>query len=311
MTAVADRRFFVSGVLEDCPPGRWITIDEFFRFFVAQGANFFIARNEWKLYIAELQYGSFGYMGEHTWELLQGRFIMAMLFEYAATLGLIDIAYVAPQFARNDFRDRWGTDDYLCLSRYDGLAYFRINELGAWCLGQTHLYQPEEVVARKTWRVLPNHDVVSSELNPDPADAMFLDKVADRTSDLVWRLDRERILTAVENGLAIEAITDFLEQRGSEPIPQTVETLLGDLRERATRLRDKGTVRMIECGDAETARLLLLDPKLKTLCLPAGARNLVFRTADDFESADTTAQTGVYHSVRRLKSPSAMGTSAK
>ena len=38
---------------------------------------------------------------------------------------------------------------------------------------------------------------------------------------------------------------------------------------------------MIECADAETARLLLVDPKLKTLCLPAGERNLVFRSADE------------------------------
>ena len=178
-------------------------------------------------------------------------------------------------------RDRWGTDDYSCLSRYDGLAYFRVNALGAWCLGQSPQYQSECVVVRKTWRVLPNHDVISSELNPDPADAMFLDKVAERTSDLVWRLDRERILTAVENGLAVEAITEFLEHHGSEPIPQTVATLLGDLRERASRLRNKGTVRMIDCGDAETARLLLLDPKLSTLCLAAGVRNLVFRTTDE------------------------------
>ena len=32
------------------------------------------------------------------WELLQGRFILAMLFEYAATLGLIDVAYIPPRW---------------------------------------------------------------------------------------------------------------------------------------------------------------------------------------------------------------------
>ena len=281
LSAVADRRSAISSVLEECPVGRWIAIDEFFRFLRAQNADFSIARHEWKLYIAELQYGGFGYSGDHTWKLLQGRFIMAMLFEYAATLGLIDVAYIAPQLARNDFRDRWGSDDYSCLSRYDGLKYFRINGLGAWCLGQAPHYQPEEIITRKTWRVLPNHDIVSSELNPDPIDVMFLDKVADRTSDLVWRLDREKILTAVEGGLTIATIVEFLKQHSSEPIPQTVEALLGDLGDRATRLRDKGTVRMIECADAETARLLLIDPKLKTLCLAAGARNVVFRTADE------------------------------
>jgi hypothetical protein len=281
LSAVADRRQVIAGVLEVCPAGRWIAIDEFFRFLVAQDANFPIARYEWKLYIEELQYGSFAYSGDHTWTLLQGRFIMAMLFEFAATLGLIDLAYIAPQLARNDFRDRWGADDYSCLSRYDGLKYFRINALGAWCLGQTEHYQPENVPTRKTWRVLPNHDIVSSELNPDPIDVMFLDKVADRTSDLVWHLDRKKIVTAVEGGLAIDALAEFLEQHSAESIPQTVQTLLGDLKGGATRLRDKGTVRMIECADTETARLLLADPKLKTLCLPAGKRNLVFRTSDE------------------------------
>jgi Helicase conserved C-terminal domain len=281
LSAVADRRRVIADVLEDCPAGRWIAVDEFFRFLRAQSADFSIARNEWKLYLAELQYGSLGYSGDHTWILLQGRFIMATLFEYAATLGLIDVAYIAPQLARNDFRDRWGADDYSCLSRYDGLKYFRINALGAWCLGQSEHFQPEAIVVRKTWRVLPNHDVVSSELNPDPIDVMFLDKVADRSSDLVWRLDREKVLTAVESGLAIDAIVEFLEQHSSEAIPQTVGTLLNDLREGATRLRDKGTVRMIECANRETARLLLVDPKLKTLCLPAGERNLVFRASDE------------------------------
>jgi hypothetical protein len=281
LSAVADRRSAIRGVLEECPTGRWIAIDEFFRFLRAQDADFSVARHEWKLYIAELQYGSFGYSGDQTWKLLQGRFIMVMLFEYAATLGLIDVAYIAPQMARNDFRDRWGTDDYSCLSRYDGLKYFRINALGAWCLGQTPHYHPEEIITRKTWRVLPNHDIVSSELKPDPVDVMFLDKVADRTSDLVWHLDREKIVTAVEAGLAIGTIASFLEQHSAEPIPQTVQTLLGDLKDGATRLRDRGTVRMIECADTETARLLPADPKLKTLCLPAGKRNLVFRTTDE------------------------------
>lgn len=37
---------------------------------------------------------------------------------------------------------------------------------------------------------------------------------------------------------------------------------------------------MIECADAETARMLILDSKLKALCLLAGDRGLVFRESD-------------------------------
>jgi hypothetical protein len=281
LSAVADRRNAVSDVVAQCPAGGWIVVDEFFRFLRASGESFPIARLVWKLYIAELQYGSFEYDRGHDWALLQGRFILAMLFEYAATLGLIDVAYIPPQLARNDYRDHWGVDDYLCLSRYDGLKYFRINALGAWCLGLTQDYEPEPLVTKKTWRVLPNHDVVSSELNPDPSETLFLDRVTERTSERVWRLDREKILTAVEDGLKIDEITEFLENHSADPIPATVATLLADLRDRAGRLRDMGTARMIECADAETAQLLVLDAKLKTLCLLAGKRTLVFRESDE------------------------------
>ncbi len=281
LSAVADRRRAVSEMLAECPTGRWIAIDEFFRFLRAQDGDFTVARHVWKLYIAEFQYGNFGDGGGQMWELLQGRFIMAMLFEYAATLGLIDVAYIAPQFARSDYRARWGTDDYECLSRYDGLKYFRLNALGAWCLGLAPLYQPEAIIIERTWRVLPNHDIVSSELNADPADTLFLERVADRSSERVWRLDRDKILTAIEDGLPLSALSEFLESHASEPIPQTVQTFLADLSEKTGRLRDKGTVRIIECVDSETARMLMLDAKLKTLCLPAGDRNLVFRPGNE------------------------------
>ncbi len=62
---------------------------------------------------------------------------------------------------------------------------------------------------------LPNHDVVSSEQNPDPGDVLFLDRVAERTSDRVWRLDREKILAAAEDGLGIDYISEFLEDHGT------------------------------------------------------------------------------------------------
>jgi hypothetical protein len=281
LTAAANRRAAVNDVLAQLPPGRWVAVDEFFRVVRAVGEDFAVAREAWKLYIAESYYGSFEYDRGGNWLLLQGRFILAMLFEYAATLGLIDVAYIPPQGARRDYADHWGTDDYECLSIYDGLKSFRINALGAWALGLARHYEPEPLITRRTWRVLPNHEVVSTEEGPDPGDALFLDRVAERTSDRVWRLDRERILAAAEEGLQVGEIAEFLEARTAEPIPITVSTLLSDLKHRAGRLRDKGTVRMIECADSETARLLALDSKLKSLCLLAGERNLVFREADE------------------------------
>ena len=145
LTAVASRRQAVVEVLRECPRKKWLTIDELFRLLKVLTQDFYVSRDPWKLYIGEQQYGSLGYEGDYAWETLQGRFVLAFLFEYAATLGLIDVAYISPDGARNDFRDRWGTDDLSCLSRYDGLMFFRINSLGGWCLGLTDKYEAEVV----------------------------------------------------------------------------------------------------------------------------------------------------------------------
>ncbi len=67
--------------------------------------------------------------------------MLCFLFEYAATLGLIDVAYIRPEHAEIDFDDYANTGSIEFLSRYDGLKYFRINPSGAYCLGLTNVYE--------------------------------------------------------------------------------------------------------------------------------------------------------------------------
>ena len=159
--ALAQRRKAVIDGLAACPVNRWFAVDDFFRFLRATDRDFPVAHQTYNLYIAEHYYGNLGYEGHFFWEILQGRYILALLFEYAATLGLIDVAYLPPQGVRQDFHDRWGTDDYSCLSRYDGLRFVRINPLGAWCLGLAENYEAPSWQAAAAVRVLPNLDVVA------------------------------------------------------------------------------------------------------------------------------------------------------
>jgi hypothetical protein len=76
-----------------------------------------IARTDRALWKLDPQYGSLGYDGYHHWEILEGRYTLAVLFEYSGTLGLIDLDYVHPHGERDDFRDQWGDDDLDALSR--------------------------------------------------------------------------------------------------------------------------------------------------------------------------------------------------
>lgn len=281
LTAVAPRRRVVVEALAGCPAGKWIDVDELFRYMIATGQRFEVTREPWSLYIVDSHYGSLGYEGHNDWDILQGRYILALLFEYAATMGLVDIAYVSPIGARADFRGLWGADDLAYLSRYDGLRFFRITPLGAWCLGQAARYEPAPLAIEPDLKVLPNLDVVVTRRSLAPGDALLLGRFAEQTADSVWRLSPARCIDAVEDGLSLAELGEFLTSHSGAELPQTASVFLRDLEERATQLRDLGAARLVECHDAALAHLIARDRQLREVCLIAGERNVVFRAADE------------------------------
>src|SRR5205823_4003266 len=148
---------------------------------------------------------------EHQWEQLQGRYILVVLFEYVATLGLIDVAYLPPQSARDDYQDRWGADDLSCLSRYDGLLYLRINPLGAWCLGLTEHYEAPPTPAVDVLRVLPNLDVVVTKPPLPAADRLVLERFAEPQTENSWKLTPAKLLAVLEEGGSVDELEEFLK----------------------------------------------------------------------------------------------------
>jgi hypothetical protein len=134
LTAAAGRRAAVAAGLAALEPGVWIEVDALFSVLQAQPAPLTVARSplaRWGLYLVDPSRGSLGPAGWRTWNVLEGRYTLCVLFEYAATVGVVDIAYAGPRGARGDYRELWGADRYDSLSRYDGLAAVRVNELGA------------------------------------------------------------------------------------------------------------------------------------------------------------------------------------
>ena len=271
MTAVAGRRQAIVETLRVCAPNKWFAFDEFSRFMLASGIRFSVTRDTWRLYISDSNYGIL--QGEY-WEVFQARYMMAFLFEYAATLGLIDVAYLHPSGARSDYRSHWGADELDCLSRYDGLMYLRINGLGAWCLGLAREYAPSPIEAKQILKALPNMDVVATE--PLPAgDRLALEQFAERTSDTVWKIDQEKLLKAVESGQSVADMQAFLTAKNEGDLPETVAVFFSDMAERGSKLADCGTARLIEAADPALAKLITHDSRLRSLCLLAGEKHIV------------------------------------
>ena len=279
MTAPSGRRSAVADALSRCPVGRWVHFDDFGRFMHVEGFDFAVNRDPWNLYLVQPEYGSLGYDGSHDWDILEGRYALCLLFEYAATLGLIDVAYTEPHGARPDYTHMWGSDHLPYLSRYDGLHYFRLNPLGAYCLGIAEAYEPSTPSSRAALTIYPDLSIhADAELSPE--ERTLLETYA-AEADGVWRLDRDKALAAIEVGHDPDDFREFLAARDHQPVPETVEGFLAAAKRGARALKIRRTALLIDCADAEIAARLTTDKRTARLCLRAGERVLAVPTASE------------------------------
>jgi hypothetical protein len=305
LTAVAARRHAIAHALTECPAGVWISSAEFMRFMRATGSDFSVTHDSWSLYICDANYGSLGHSGGD--EVLEERYLFGFLLEYAATLGLVDVALIPPAGARDDYADLWGTDELPFLSRYDGLMYFRINPLGAYCLEMAPAYQSAPLDVKSVLRILPNLEIAAIGPELEQSDRLALDAYATHVSEYVWRLDGGKLLAAIEEGRPVAEIREFLAARSGAEIPDTVARFLDDVGERSAKLQDRGLARLIECADPALAALLANDSRIRKYCMRAGERHLAVPASSetafkrDVKEAGYLVQVG--ETASRARSP--------
>ena len=277
LTSAAERRDVVAEALAECPVGEWVAFDDFARFMRGGGFDFRVTSDPWTLYLVEPRYGSFGFSGHHGWSVLEGRYVLCLLFEYAATLGLIDIAYTRPENARLDFASLASADELAYLSRYDGLHYFRLNPLGAYCLDLAPSYTPSQPEVRGRLSVHPDGRIRAAPGSLGHDEILLLETYANNEAAGVWRLDRARILLAIEDGRDLGELRSFIADRDDQELPQRVESLLQRTARNAGALRPRGAAVLFECIDAETRERLVEDKAIGRLAMPAGERHLVVK----------------------------------
>ncbi len=275
MTAPANRRRVVAKALRECPTGAWILFDEFSRFMLASSLRFEVTRDPWRLYLVDTEYGSLGYDGSHNWGIIQDRYMLCLLFEYAATLGIVDLAFSHPREARIDFTQLWGADELSYLSRYDGLRYFRINPLGEFCLGLADDYAAPTPESHASLRLFADLRLQHLGEPLTAAEELLLATYANREDDHTWRLDRTKMLLAVETGHDADELREFLRAHDDQDLPETVEGLLRRTARDARALKRQGTAIVFECATADLALRLVEDRSVGRLCQLAGDRRLV------------------------------------
>ena len=142
----------LAAILSACPVGRWVALDELFRYVRAHYLGPTIERSEHSsLYVGwSMEAGWLEYAGTDYWDVVVGTYLRAVLWEYVATLGLIDIAYTYPEDSARDVGGLYGFDDEY-LSRYDGLLGVRLTPLGAYVLG---LFGDSHIALQTYWHTM-------------------------------------------------------------------------------------------------------------------------------------------------------------
>ncbi|MBN2531774.1 MAG: hypothetical protein JXB88_02720 [Spirochaetales bacterium] len=274
LTDVTGRRRVCMNALLACPPNVWISLDDLFSFMLARGYGFYVTTSPETLYISDPLLGHMGYTEEEGWNIIEKRYVLAFFFEYMATLGLLDIAYTDPAGSRPDYYHVWGGKQLAYVSRYDGLLYFRINNLGKYCLGLSDQYTRTPFKKTTELKVLSNLEIVA--VKPlHPGDAYYLGLFTLQKSENVWELDSAKMTSAVEQGCILSLFIDFLRSKCNNEIPDNVAHFLTEIDAKQNSLKVNGRALIIKAESPDLARFIVNNRRLQSCCLIAGEKIIV------------------------------------
>ncbi|MBN1217492.1 MAG: hypothetical protein JXM69_01070 [Anaerolineae bacterium] len=271
LTAPASRREAVLEALSWCPAGAWIAIDDFYRAVKIWHFDFDVETTYYSnLYVGYRDYGEL-YSGTY-WTVTKGLYINALIWEYLGSIGAVDLLYTHPSDTAID-ADLYYDDDYLSL--YDGLWYFKINNLGAYLLGQAAEYVPSKPLHEPLFAI--SSDLRVTLIRPNdltPNNQNLLAQVAVARGKH-YHLDAQQFLTSLETGADADYLIDFLQQRHQGPLPQEVTAWLEKIRHNSQLFSRGEPAVFIKAQSTDLIDMVTNDPVLPKLCYVTGSNMLV------------------------------------
>lgn len=276
------RREKIDGLLSCLPFGQWLSMDQVSRFCVIHYYDFeVILRRGLGLYIVDSQYGILDTYS-NTWHILGEPYLLCILFEYAATLGMIDIGYKSPVDQRMKYyQDVWGADQLMFISRYDGLTHIRVNELGEYILGESDQFAlsiPEVKIN------VSDDGVITVNGLFIPLDIKsILDQCSKPVSNDKWMLSRESLATALESGGKLSDLKQLFTKYHAQ-LPAKITSLLSSVEQKASKLKLKDTLFLYECDTSDLADIIIRE-KSASYAMRAGARLIAIpqKKKEDFK----------------------------
>ncbi|WP_257267294.1 hypothetical protein [Endozoicomonas sp. ONNA2] len=287
-TDVLKRREVITAYLKGCEVNAWIDFADFADFLFVTGADLDVTTEPYHLYIynpgdGELDGGS--------WDYLEVRYLRCFLLEYAATLGLVDVV-MAPHNTDESFFDRYG--DMECLSRYDGMRYFRLTPLGQYALGLTDSYQADHSESTETPLAIQRQGRIAFDREPTPWEQRFMSLYADHHKQHIWTLSRKKMMETLQIGGSIDELKAFLQARDDQPfLPEDCESILKQAAANVGGVEIKEEALIVNCKTREIVEFIINDKVLSKWCQPLGKQQIVIPKSKEKKFKESLNSVGI------------------
>lgn len=274
LTDPSTRREAVVEALSWCPVNVWINIEDFYRALKIWHFDFEVETTHFSnLYVGHKEYGML--YGDDYWSVTKGLYANVVVWEYLGSIGAVDLLYTEPEDADLTPHAGYYYDDPY-LSPYDGLRYFRINNLGAYLLGQAGEYVPSKPLEPPLFAVSANMQVTLTNpatLTPNDQHQLELLAVPQKNGD--YQLDTQQLLTAIEEGHEWEHLLNFLRSRHHGPLPDSVEAWLEKLQQNSRAFKVAEPALLVKVNSEDLVEMALADSTLGKFCEQIGKTTLV------------------------------------
>ena len=285
---VVSRRQPVIDALKECEVSTWVSIKDFSAYLFISGAELEVTSAPEYLYIYSPSYGE---LAHAPWDLLEGRYLRCFLVEYAATLGLVDVVMTAPN-TEGSYYDNFG--DMECLSRYDGLRYFRLTPLGAYVLGLTDDYKSAETATTKTVLTIHRQGRIVFDSRPTPWEQRFLSLYANQDKDNVWQLSQRKIMETLQIGGSTDELKTFLQAREEQPfLPEDCEGILKKAANNIDGVKIKEEALVISCKNKEIVEFIINDKVLSKWSQRLGKLQVVIPKSKEKKFRESLNSVGI------------------
>ena len=217
--------------LKKCPVGKWIDMQDF-KNQIAIHEYRFLRKYVSEVLIRDEYYMSYYQTPSH--DEFETPFLDIVFMEYLATLGIIDVT-ISDYWT--DYGDR----------KFFEVEYFRITKLGAYVLG-LEKFEEEKNVAKQD--IVVNNKFEIEVKNQKLKYELYFDRFLSKKSKepLVYKLDFKGMVKALEIGIKIKDIYEYIKENNKEELPKNVKAQFEDWIYASKRIKIKN-VTILEIDD--------------------------------------------------------------